>query len=101
MAGAHGGQPVRLVFTCILRVADANERGLHEADEGGEHLGTGQALQRKVMLHPLPDDRQCIAEVQHVLELGFIADLMPPRMIAALLAPAHVAPGGLQMAVGT
>ena len=39
-------------------------------------------------------------EEAHALVLGLVADLAPARMVAALLAAAGVAAGGLQVAVG-
>ena len=40
---AHGGEAVGVVLAGVLFVADTDERGFHEADEGGEDLFARQA----------------------------------------------------------
>ncbi len=97
---AQRGQAVAAVFLGVLLIPDADVRLLHEADDGGEHLFARKAGEAQVLLHALANQGQRLRELDHALILGFVADLAPPGMVAALLAAPGIAAGGLEMAVG-
>ena len=100
VAVVHGGQAVGAVFARVLLVANADEGRFKQADDGRENLFARQAGQRKVVLDALADDGKRLAELDHALVLGLVADLAPPRVVPALLASTLVASGSLQVAVG-
>src|SRR6185437_6942934 len=99
MLVAQGSQAVGVVLLRILGIAHADEGRLQQADDGRENLLTWQARQFQVLLHAFADLRQHRAEEHHVFVLGLVAHLAPPRMVAALLAAARIAPCGLEMPV--
>ena len=98
--GAHGGEAVGLVFAGVLDVADADEGSFHEADDGGEDLFAGEAGEGEIVVDLLADAGEGLAEEGHALVLGFVAGFAPAWVVAALLASAGVAAGGLEVAVG-
>ncbi len=61
---------------------------------------SGQAGEAQVLLDPLVDAGQGLAEVDHPVELAFVADLAEARVVAVLLAPARVLARRLEVAVG-
>src|SRR4051794_39794375 len=96
---AQGGEPKGVVLFGVLLVADPDEGRLQQLDDRGEHLLPPQAALRHVLLEPLADPGQGLAEGDHAAELGLVAHLPPFGVVAVLLAPAGVAPGRLQVAV--
>ena len=100
VAAAHGGEAVGVVVASVLGVADADEGGFEQADDGGKNFLARKAVHREVVLDTLANGRQGGTEVQHVLVFGLIASGAPAGVVAALLASASVAAGGLQMPVG-
>src|SRR3954454_1544830 len=96
---AQGGEPKGVVLFGVLLVADPDEGRLQQLDHRGEHLLPPQAAPRHVLLEPLADLGQGLAEGDHAPELGLVAHLPPFGVVAVLLAPAGVAPGRLQVAV--
>src|SRR3954471_17995258 len=96
---AQGGDPKGVVLFGVLLVADPDEGRLQQLDDRGEHLLPPQAALRHVLLEPLADPGQGLAEGDHAAELGLVAHLPPFGVVAVLLAPAGVAPGRLQVAV--
>src|SRR5437763_6712051 len=89
-----------MVVAGILVVADPDAGQLEETDHGREDLLPRQAGTAQVLLDPLPEPGQCLAERQHAAEFGFVAYLAPSRMVAVLLPAASVPSGRLDMAVG-
>ena len=89
-----------MVFTGVGLVADADEGGFEEADDGGEDFFAREAGEGEVLVDALADGGEGGAEVEHVFVLGLVADFAPARVVAGLLAAAGVAAGGLQVAVG-
>jgi len=100
VAVVQGGEAVGVVFAGIFFVADADAGGLHEADDGAEDLFAGEAGEGEVVVDLFADDGEGVAEEDHALVLGFVADLAPAGMVAALLASTLVAAGDLEVAVG-
>jgi hypothetical protein len=100
VAVAHGGETVGVVGVGVFLVADADEGGLHEADDGGEDFGARHVGEGEVVLDSLTDGGQSGAEEEHALVLGFVADLAPARVVAALLTALGIAAGGLEVSVG-
>ena len=100
VAAAEGGEAEGVVFACVGLVANADEGGFEEADDGGEDLFAREAGEGEVLVDALADGGECGAEVEHVFVLGLVADFAPARVVAGLLATAGVAAGGLQVAVG-
>ena len=97
---AQRGQAVAVVAARVVVVADADQRGLQQVHDGGQHLLARQAATRHVLRDALADGRQRPRELHHVLVLRAVAHLAETRVVAVLLAAARVAPGGLQVAVG-
>jgi hypothetical protein len=100
VAVAQRGQAVGLVFAGVLVVADAHHGRFQQVDDGGQHFFARQAGQRQRAVDFLADQRQGLAELDHAFVLDLVARLAPFGVVAVLLAPARVAPGGLQVAVG-
>ena len=84
--------PNERLFSRVLLVADADTGALEQTDDGGEHLLSRQAGLREVVLDPLPDAWQRLAEGDHAAELGLVPDLAPLGMVAVLLPAPRVAP---------
>ncbi len=99
VAVAHRGQAEALVVAGVLRVADADQRGLEQAHDGRQHLLARQAAAPEVGLDARADRRQRAAEHQHAVELVRVAHRAPAAVVAVLLAAAGVAPGRLEMAL--
>ena len=99
VAVAHGGEAVGVVGAGVLFIADADEGGLHEADDGGEDFGARHVGEGKVMLDARAYGGESLAEEEHALVFGLVAHLAPAGMVAALLAPASIPAGGLKMTV--
>src|SRR6202022_143491 len=95
---AQRGQAKAVVLFGVFWIADARQRALHQPNHSGQNLVARQAATAQIRIDPLPDQRQCPAETEHVLELGFVTHLTPVRMVAVLLAPARIAPDRLKMA---
>jgi hypothetical protein len=68
---------------------------------GREHLGLRQSAQRHVPRQLRPDRRQGARELQHAFVLGALAHFAELGVVLVLLAAARIAPGRLQVAVGT
>ena len=100
VAVAHGGEPERAVLARVLLVADADVRRVEEPDDGGEHALAAQVGPAQVAVDARADPRQHLAEGDGALVLGGVACLAPALVVAVLLAPASVAAGGLDVAVG-
>jgi len=100
MVVAQGGEAEGLVLLGVFGVADARQAALHQPHHRRQHLLARQAVSVQIGLDTPARARQRAAEAQHMLELGLVAHMAPARMIAVLLAPARVAPGRLDMAVG-
>src|SRR3954452_10216319 len=96
---AQGGEPKGVVLFGVLLVADPDEGRLQQLDDRGEHLLPPQAALRHVLLEPLADPGQGLAEGDTPPDLGLAAHLPPFGVVPVLLAPAGVAPGRLQVAV--
>jgi hypothetical protein len=106
----HGGvaiaqrrQPERLVLARVFLVADAHEGRVEEANDRRQHgVAARHRADRRgeVGGDALPDARQRRAELEHALELVGVLGEAPVGVIAILLAPARVASGRLDMAVG-
>jgi hypothetical protein len=62
-----------LVLARVLLIADADERLVEQADDGGEHLVARELLALQVALDAIAQQRQHLAELEHVAELGAIA----------------------------
>jgi hypothetical protein len=95
---AQGGQAKAVVLFGVFRIADARQRALHQPNHSGQNVVARQAATAQIRIYPLPDQRQCPAETEHVLELGFVTHLPPVRMVAVLLTPAGISSDGLEMA---
>jgi hypothetical protein len=100
VAVAQRGQAVGLVLARILVIPDAHHGRFEQVDDGRQHLLARQAGQAEGAVDFLADLRQRLAELDHALVLHLVAHLAPFGVVAVLLAPARVAPGGLQVAVG-
>ena len=94
---AQRRQAVRAIRSRVLVVADANQRLLEQPDDRCEHLLARQALAAHVLGGPAADGRQRLREPDHAVVFRFVAHFPPLRVIAILLAPARVAPRGLQV----
>src|ERR1700719_593802 len=70
-----------------------------QPNHSGQNLVARQATTAQIRLDAVPDQRQCLAETEHMLEFGFVTHLTPARMVAVLLAPAGIAPDRLEMAI--
>src|SRR4051812_32907661 len=98
MSVAQGGKSVRAVLLCVFLIADAHERGLEQPDDGGNDLLAGQALALEVALDAASQARQGLGEGDRPLVLRLVARLAPQLVIAVLLSPPCVTPGGLDVA---
>ena len=47
----HSGQAIGVVLSRVLRVADADVRRFHQADDGSQHLVPRHAVQAQVAVH--------------------------------------------------
>jgi len=92
-------EPVRLVGSRILVVADADERLLEQANDRRDHVLAAQLGPAQVGLHALPHADRRPPEREELAELRLVAVLAPLRVIAILLPPTGVAAGRLDVAV--
>src|SRR6185312_2396714 len=100
VAHAQGGQAVAPVGTGVFLVANADQGFIQQADQHGQDLVRRQAGPTQVTPHASTQARQGSGKRHHLVELALVAQAPPLRVIAVLLAPARIAAGGLQMAIG-
>src|SRR6266851_879711 len=98
---AQRGQAERVILPGVLLVADAQERGLEQADDGTDHLLLRQPFPAQVGRRAPADPRQRPGELGHAVELVRVASLAPPCVVEVLLAAACVTAGRLEVAPGT
>ena len=100
VAIAQRRQAERLVGAGVFLVADPDQRGLEQPDDGGQHPRPRQRRRLQIAHHATTKDRQRAPEGEESAVLGRVTHLRPSRVIAILLASALVAAGGLHVAVG-
>jgi hypothetical protein len=88
-----------IVLPFVFFVADADEGGFQEPDNGGHDLVACELLVLQVTGHTAADSGQGFRESRHAIVLRFVARLSPLRMIAVLLSATSVAPDGLEMSL--
>jgi hypothetical protein len=97
VAAAEGREAVGLVLGGVALAADAEEPEVEEADRAGENALRDEPAPRQVRVEPLAHARQRAREVQHAVELHPVLSLAPRVVVAVLLAPGGVDPGGLDV----
>jgi hypothetical protein len=95
---AQRGQAVAVVVAGVLGVAHAYPRCVEQAHDGREHFFARQSAAREIATHAATELRQGVAEFDHPLELGAVAQTPPVGVIAILLAPPHIPARRLEMA---
>jgi hypothetical protein len=98
--GSQGRQPERAIRPRVLLVSDADVRELEEADAGRQYLLSRQSAAREVALAGRTHARKRPRERDHPVELRRVADLVPSRLVAVLLAASRVAAHRLDVTVG-
>src|SRR5689334_8371936 len=94
------GEAERAIAAGVLLVADPDARALEQPDHRGQHLLPRQPRLGQVLLDPLAQSGQRLAEGEHAAELGLVAHHAPFGMVAILLAAAGIPAGGLEVAAG-
>ena len=94
---ANGGQAVRLVRLGVLLIADADQRGLQQLHDGGQHLFAWQTRQLQVPVDAGANLGECLAEGEHPAVLRLVADLPPAGVVPVLCAPAIVGANSLDV----
>ena len=100
MAVAQGGEAEDLLSRAYASLPTRMNVVSMRRDDGGENFFAGKIGEGEIVVDPLADGGERFGEEDHALVLGFVADFAPARMVAALLAAAGVASGGLEVAVG-
>src|SRR5690348_1918609 len=97
MTGPHGCQSKRMIRFRVFLITNADSGVLQQAHDRGQHLRFGQTPALKVMCHPASNPWKSLAERDHAMILGFIANAAVFRVIKILLATTRIAPYGLQV----
>ncbi|MNF74345.1 hypothetical protein D3C84_563750 [compost metagenome] len=97
MSATQGGQAVGAVVPCVLSVADSDQRGIQQGDDGGHDFVAAEAWRGQQRFQLLAQFRQGLAEISQARVFVGVAHFAPARVIAILLAAAGVAAGGLQV----
>ncbi|SON85067.1 hypothetical protein XAP412_550027 [Xanthomonas phaseoli pv. phaseoli] len=97
---AQRGQPVGAIAARVFGVAHAHQGVGQQRHHDRQHLFAREARQQQIATQAPPQFGQRSAEGDHAFELALAAYLRPLGVIAILLAPPGIAPGGLQMPVG-
>ena len=92
-------QAVRIVVARVFLVADPERRFFEQRNDRRQNLFARQPGQPHIDGDRGANRRQSFGEVNHAIELRFVADRAPALVVAVLLAAARVAAGGLEMAV--
>ena len=100
VAVAHRREPERPVQAGVLVVAHPDQGQLQEADHRGQDLLAWEAGPPQVGIASLSDGGERPRKPDHPIELRFVAAAAPSRVVAMLLPPPRIAPGGLDMAAG-
>src|SRR5262245_25334921 len=101
MTITQGGQPVGVIRSSVLLVADPQERDFQQPHDRGQHLRAWQTGTSQVRIEASLQSRQGMGKGDHAVVLGLIADRSPAAVIAVLFTAAGIAAGRLKMAVGT
>ena len=103
MPVAQSGQPIGLVLTRVLAVADADQGRVEQHHHGCEDLFPSKPRLGDLCFEFLAQFWQRLAKRLETRVLVTVAYLTPARVIAVLLATTGIAAGSLQMAlrVGT
>jgi hypothetical protein len=96
---AQGGQPEAVVVTRVLRVADPQQRPIHERHHPREHPLPDHAALAQVGRDPLAQGGQGVGEREQPLVLDHLPELAPLGVVAILLAPLGVPPRRLDVPV--
>src|SRR5690606_25178060 len=99
VAVAQGGQAVGAIAPRIACVTDAGQGVGHHRDHDRDDLALRESRQSQVAAQGAAQAWQPLAEAFDASELLAAAQRRPGRVVAILLAPARVAPGGLEVAV--
>lgn len=87
---AQGREPERTVQFLVRVVPDPDVRVLYEFYDKRDHLFVRKPFSVQVFLDLLPDGRKCFGKAAQAVKLRLVADLIPIRMVAVLLASALV-----------
>ena len=96
---AEGGEAEALVVAGVGGVADADQRGVEQPDDGGDHLLAPEPAAAEIGLDGAAQPRQRAGEVDQVGVFHLVAAGGPAVVVAVLLAAAGVLAGRLQVAV--
>ena len=99
MSPTQRREPERLVRLGVLVGADADQGALQQPNHCRHHLLARKPGQRDVVLDPLTNQLQHVAEGNHPLELDAVPLLAKRGMVAVLLPAACVARRHLQVTV--
>ena len=98
MLAADRRQPVALVRLGVLLAADPEEAEVEQAHRAGQRALARHPLSADVAADGAPQARQPAGELAHRLVLARRPALLPAVVVAVLLAPGFVEPGGLDVA---
>jgi hypothetical protein len=93
------GQAITIVVPGIVVVADANEGGFQEMNDGRKDFLAWKASKGHVVTNLGADSRESLCERDDMLVFGALADLAETRMVAVLLATLGITTGSLNMTV--
>jgi len=93
-------QAVRLVLLRIGFIAHPHQRVGQQRDHHRQHLLARETAALEVAAQAPPQRWQRLAEGDGAVELAGVANGRPVGVVAVLFAPARVAAGGLQVAIG-
>src|SRR3954468_17898327 len=94
------GQAIRAIVAHVFVVPHPDERAIEQAHDRGEDLAPAEIGGAQVALDTVAKPWQHLAEFEHALEFRAVARLAVLRVIPVLLAPARIARGRLDVAVG-
>src|SRR4051794_8356712 len=97
---AQRGEAEGLVLARVLVVAHADERAIQQPHHRGKELAARMVRGAQIVLDAIAQQRQHLAELEHMPELRVVARVAVGGVIAVLLATARVARGRLNVAVG-
>jgi hypothetical protein len=96
---AQGRKPEGLVIACVRLVSHPDAARLEKPHDNRERFFAREPGQSEVARNAPVDFCQRLGEGEESAVFGLISDFAPAAMVAILLSPARVAPGGLHVSI--